>query len=142
MAITASRDSHRALHPIHAFLLAGTVPLFLGALLSDLAYASSYQIQWNNFASWLIAGALVFLACALLWAITDLIRAERRGGWALTYTLLLLATWILGFINALIHARDAWGSMPTGLVLSVVVTLLACTATWIGFSGFGARGEA
>lgn len=141
MAITSNRESHRAPHPIHAFLLAGTVPLFLGALLSDIAYASSYQIQWSNFASWLIAGGLVFLACALLWAITDLIRGESRGGWPLIYTLLLLATWIVGFINALIHARDAWGTMPTGLVLSVIATLLACTATWIGFSGFRARGD-
>src|SRR3546814_5562368 len=44
----------RALRPMHAILLAGTVPLFLGAMLSDIAYASSYQVQWTNFASWLI----------------------------------------------------------------------------------------
>src|SRR3546814_2173755 len=41
----------RALRPMHAILLAGTVPLFLGAMLSDIAYASSYQVQWTNFAS-------------------------------------------------------------------------------------------
>jgi len=47
---------------------------------------------------------------------------------------LLLVTWIVGFINALTHARDAWAMMPTGFVLSIVVTVLACAATWIGFS--------
>ena len=36
--------------PLHATLLAGTVPLFLGALLSDIAYTQTYQIQWANFA--------------------------------------------------------------------------------------------
>ena len=41
--------------PLHGTLLAGTVPLFLGALLSDIAYGQTYQIQWANFASWLIA---------------------------------------------------------------------------------------
>lgn len=142
MASTVDRTSHRALHPLHAFLLAGTVPLFLGAMLSDFAYSSSYQIQWSNFASWLIAGGLVFGACSLLWAIIDLFRADRRGGRPLVYALLLLAAWVLGFINALIHARDAWGGMPTGLVLSVIVTVLACAATWIGFSSLRARGAA
>ena len=130
----------RAIHPFHAVLLAGTVPLFLGALLSDYAYRSSYQIEWSNFASWLIAGGLVFGAVALLCAVIDLFRAERRGGRNLVYTLVLLATWVLGFINALHHARDAWAIMPTALVLSVIVAVLACVATWIGFSSLRAGG--
>lgn len=140
MSLAVDRTHQRILHPLHAVLLAGTIPLFLGALLSDMAYSSSYQVQWSNFASWLIAGGLVFGGLALLCAVIDLFRADRRSGRPLVYALLLLATWVLGFINALIHARDAWGSMPTGLVLSVIVTVLACAATWIGFSGLRVRG--
>ena len=45
------------IHPVHAVLASSALPLFLGALLSDWAYSSSYEIQWTNFASWLIAGA-------------------------------------------------------------------------------------
>ncbi len=134
MTTAAARAYSGALHPIHATLLAGTVPLFLAAMLSDIAYSSSYQIQWSNFASWLIAGGLVFGGLALLCAILGLTRPERRQGRALFYIILLLATWILGFINALIHAKDAWAIMPTGLVLSIIVTLLACAATWVGLS--------
>ena len=116
-------------------LLAGaTVPLFLGAWLSDYAYWSSHQIEWANFASWLTAGGLVVGALALLCAVIDVIRTRARDGRSLVYTFALLATWILGFINALVHARDAWAVMPTGLVLSIVVALLACMATWICFS--------
>lgn len=59
MAVIVDRVRRRTIHPFHAFLLAGAAPLFLGALLSDIAYARSYQIQWISFASWLIAGALV-----------------------------------------------------------------------------------
>lgn len=135
MAATVDRTHSWALHPLHAVLLAATIPLFLGALLSDIAYASSYEVQWTNFASWLIVGGLVFSGLALLWALIGLIRAQRRGGRLLVYFLLLLAIWILGFINALSHARDAWGVMPGGLILSVIVALLAIAATWIGFSG-------
>lgn len=121
-------------NPLHATLLAGTVPLFLGSLLSDIAYFRSYQIQWSNFASWLIAGGLAFCGLALLCALINLLRAHPRSGRPLVYVLLLLATWVLGFINALEHAKDAWATMPAGLVLSAVVTLLACAATWIGLT--------
>ena len=140
MAVTVERTRSRGLHPVHAVLLAGTIPLFLGAMLSDMAYASSYHIQWNNFASWLIAAGLVFGALALVWAVVDLIRAYTPG--SVVYLVLLLATWCLGFINALTHAKDAWASMPAGLVLSVIVAVLACAATWIGFSRIGRGGVA
>ena len=143
MSVTVDRMHQRALpwlHPLHAVLLAGMVPLFLSAMLSDIAYSASYEIQWNNFASWLIVGGLVFGAFALLWAVADLFRAANRRRRPLVYLLLLLVTWGLGFINALVHAKDAWASMPTGLILSIVVVVLACAATWAGFSGVRAGG--
>ena len=122
------------IHPLHAILLASTFPLFLGATLSDYAYSKSFHIQWSTFSSWLIAGGLVFAGLAFLCAIIGLFRAEHRRGLVLVYPALLLVTWALGFINALIHARDAWGMMPNGLILSIIVTVLTCAAIWIGFS--------
>lgn len=119
---------------MHAVLLAGTIPLFLGAMLSDITYANTYHIQWSTFASWLIVGGLVFGGLALLWAVIDLFRVGSRRRRSLVYLLVLLLTWGLGFINALVHARDAWGSMPDGLVLSVIVTVLACVAAGIGLA--------
>jgi uncharacterized membrane protein len=143
MSVAVERTHQRTsrwVHPFHAVMLAGTVPLFLGALLSDLAYSATYQIQWTNFASWLIAGGLVFCAFTVVWAVIDLFRLDRRGPRALLYALLVLATWILGFINALIHAKDAWAAMPAGLILSIIVVVLACAATWVGFSGLRVGG--
>ncbi len=137
MIVNDDRVYKKRLHPIHGALLAGTIPLFLGGLLSDLAYSSSYQVEWSHFASWLIAGGLVFGGFALLWGIINLVRADRRGGHSFLYALLLLATWVAGFFNALIHAKDAWAAMPMGLILSVIVVLLACASTWIGFAKFG-----
>lgn len=134
MAADLGRRSGVSLHPLHAVLLAGSVPLFLGVLLCDLAYSSSYEIQWKNFASWLLIGALVLAGFALMWAFIDLIRANRGGVRPLLYPLLLLAAWVLGFINALVHARDAWASMPAALILAVIVAVLALAATGLGFS--------
>jgi len=125
--------------PLHATLLAGTVPLFLGALLSDIAYTQTYQIQWANFSAWLIAGALVFAGFAFLFALVNLLRAERKAGQPTRYVLLLLATWILGLVNAFQHAKDAYASMPGGLILSAIVLLLALAATWTGLRSGGVK---
>lgn len=140
MAFNDARVVKTGLHPLHGMLLAGTIPLFLGGLLSDLAYSASYQILWTLFASWLIAGGLLFGGLALLWAIINLFRADRRGRYSVLYTLLLLATWVVGFYNALTHAKDAWAAMPLGLNLSIIVVLLALASTWVGFAKFGVGG--
>jgi uncharacterized membrane protein len=121
---------------LHAILLAFPLPLFLGALISDFAYWQSFQIQWANFSSWLIAGGLLVGGFALLWALIDLFRsrpARRRR--AAVYFGTLLAMWVLGFVNALVHARDAFAIMPEALYLSAVMTLLALVAAWMGYSG-------
>jgi uncharacterized membrane protein len=129
-----ARDQTYPIHPVHAVLLAGTVPLFMGALLSDIAYTQSYELQWKNFASWLIPGGLIFGGFALLWTTIELFRADRRAYRPILYFLVLLSAWLLGFINALIHAKDAWASMPMALILSMIVAALAVVATWLGFS--------
>ena len=134
MPAALDRTYLRPLHPLHAVLLAGSVPLFLGALLSDLAYSASYEIQWKNFSSWLLAGALVLGGAALLWALVDLFRAAGRGWPRIAYFLLLLAAWILGFIDELVHAKDAWASMPEAVILSAAAAFFAIAATGLGFS--------
>ena len=134
MVVTVDRTHRGSLHPLHAVLLAGTVPLFLGVLLSDVAYSASYEVQWKNFASWLLVGGLVFGGLALVCALIGLFRAGQRRRRRAVYLLLLLAIWVLGFINALVHAKDAWASMPEGLVLSAIVAVLAMATTGFGFS--------
>jgi uncharacterized membrane protein len=129
----------RPIHPLHAMLLACPLPLFLGAWFSDLAYTRTFQVQWVNFASWLIVGALVGGGFALLWVLIDVFRDRA----ALTrrqifHASVMLATWVLGFINALIHAKDAWASMPQGMWLSFIATVLAFIGSWIGYSGLRA----
>ena len=138
MASTADRALPSRIHPLHAVLLAGTVPLFLGGLLSDWAYTSNYDVQWNHFAAWLIAGAMVVTGFALLGSVIALLRARPRRGWPLLSFLLLLATFVLGLINNFVHARDAYGTQPQGLILSIIVTLLAVAATWVGFASLRA----
>lgn len=116
----------RTVHPVLSVLVSSALPLFLGAVLSDWTYSSTYQVQWVNFASWLIAGALVFTGLALVWSLASALRSP--GGWLLVG--LLAATFVVGFIDALVHAKDAWGAMPAGLILSVVTLVLAIASAW------------
>ena len=131
-----------ALHPIQMILLASMLTLFAGGLLSDLAYSSSYEIQWSNFAAWLIAGAMVFAGISLLWAVVDLVRSETSARRSVLFPSLLGLVFVLGLINSFVHARDAWAVMPQGLVLSIVVTVLAAGATWASLKSSSIGGRA
>jgi uncharacterized membrane protein len=141
MATTNAQGASPSLHPVLVTLLAFPVPLFFGALLSDWAYSSTYHVQWINFASWLIAGALVFSGFALLWSVIESLRADRPhcgSKWLLVG--LAAATFVLGFVNAVVHAKDGWAAMPGGLILSIIVTILAVATLWVAFSS-SRRGE-
>ncbi|MBV0892689.1 hypothetical protein KTN05_12615 [Paracoccus sp. Z118] len=130
----------RPVHPLHAVLLSFPFPLFLGTLVSDIAYWRTFEIQWSNFAQWLNAGGLLVGAFAVLWALVNLFRSHKpRNRRPLIYFVVLLAMWVAGFLNALAHAKDAWAIMPESLWLSVISTLLALAAAWIGYSGFRAE---
>jgi uncharacterized membrane protein len=126
--------------PMHAIVVLSSVPLFLGALLSDWAYFSSHEIQWVNFAAWLIAGGLLIAGSALLWGAVDVLRSSvNRHRPGLIYLTLLLSAFVVGFINALVHGKDGWAAMPTGLILSAVVVVLVAMASTIGLAGFVRR---
>lgn len=125
--------------PLHSILLAFPLVLFASAVLTDIAYLKTAEIQWSNFSAWLIAGGLVMGAVVLVWAIVAYFtnRPHMSRSRPLIYLVALAAMWVIGFINALLHSRDAGYSVtPTALVLSIIVAVLAMVAAWIGYSGF------
>jgi uncharacterized membrane protein len=132
IAVVAARAARpaRPIHPVHAVLLTCSFPLFLGGLLADIAYTRTYQAQWINLAAWLIAGAMVFAGLALAWSLVEAARSLFRERRALIGLVLLAVIFVLGLLDSFMHARDAWGAMPSGLVLSLLVTALAAAAVW------------
>ena len=133
MTAIVERRYSETIHPLHAIVLAGALTLFAAALISDVAYVRSFHLQWQNFASWLVVGAMVLTSVALIFAIVDLAQSHRRAHGIGLYVAVLIVTWIVGFLDALMHARDAWASMPGGLILSVITTVLAAVAVALGF---------
>ncbi|WP_093019299.1 DUF2231 domain-containing protein [Sphingobium sp. YR768] len=122
------------LHPLHGLLLAFPVALFTVALLTDIAYLQTAEIQWTNFSSWLIAGALLAGALVLVWSIILAIVARRRAHRqrSLIYAGLIAIMWIAGLVNAFKHSQDAWSSVGvTGLILSIISAVFALAASWV-----------
>lgn len=121
-------------NPLHAILLAFPVALYPAALLTDITYLNTAEIQWTNFSSWLIAGADLFAGLVVVAALIGLFvgRGRHSKGRATLYLVLVAAMFILGVVNAFQHARDGWHSVGTfGLVLSILCTLLAFVAAFI-----------
>lgn len=129
-------------HPVHAILLAFPIALFSSAVVTDIAYLKTAELQWTNFSQWLISGALLFGGLVLAWALISLALgwrgAERTR--RLVYAGVLAVMWILGLVNIFKHSQDGWSSVETfGLVLSILSALLALAAGVIAFSNLGER---
>ncbi|MDQ1153106.1 DUF2231 domain-containing protein [Brevundimonas sp. SORGH_AS_0993] len=125
-----------AITPLHRLLLAFPVALFPAALVADIAYLRTAEMQWSNFSAWMIAGALVFAGLAGLFSIAGLVMAVRRGQarWATLHLVTLTAAWVLGLINAFKHSQDAWSSVGVfGLMLSVLCAILILVAGWTAY---------
>lgn len=141
MAAPAARfpDRASAAHPIHSILAAYPLVCFTGALVTDIAYANSANMQWANFSVWLIAVGVMFGVLAAVAGIVNALgrreRGPRRPVWHSVATAAMLA---LAVVNGLVHSRDGWTSVvPTGLALSVVVSILAVATAWSGYAPEG-----
>ena len=111
--------------------LAGFPPAFFtGALLTDLAYAQTANLQWQYFSIWLLTAGLIAGGVAGVAALIDWSRAadRRRAGGRLT---LGFVAWVLSFLNAMVHSRDGWEAVvPDGIILSVTVVVLLAIRSW------------
>ncbi|KQY89814.1 DUF2231 domain-containing protein [Brevundimonas sp. Root1423] len=129
-------------HPAHAILLGFPIALFSSALVTDIVYLRTAELQWTNFSAWLISGALLFGGLVLAWALVSLALNLRGSGKGrnLIYVGVLAVMWILGLINALKHSQDGWSSVGGfGLTLSILCTLLALAAGVIAHSNYWPR---
>lgn len=119
---------------IYSFLFPVPAVCFVGALITDLVYASSEYLMWLHFSQWLIAAGIAFGVIAGIVLLIELItgRAIRGapGGWA--HVVLFYVGLVVEVFNAFVHTADGWTAvMPTGLILSAIgaVLMLAAAGT-------------
>ncbi len=96
---------------------------FVAALVFDILYVETFTILWVKAAAWLLSIGLLF---AIVPQLINLGRTwftrGRTRALAINFWLQVVAI-VAAIFNAFVHSRDAYGSMPTGLWLSVVTVL-------------------
>jgi uncharacterized membrane protein len=118
-------------------LAAAPATCFTGALITDIAYWQSANMQWANFSAWLLAAGLVVALFAGIAAILDFIldARVRALGFAHEYAYGNVLAWLVAVVNAFVHSRDAWTSVvPWGLVLSALTVLILMVTGWFGWA--------
>ena len=124
-------------HPLHPMLVPFPIAGFLGALVTDIAYARTANVQWSNFSIWLITAGLVLGGFAALTGLIDYLgdARVRRQKPATPHMLLNIAVYVIQIFNAFVHSRDGWTAVvPTGLILSMISALLLSVSAWLGGS--------
>jgi uncharacterized membrane protein len=122
--------------PIHAMLVPFPIVCFVGALLTDIAYANTANIQWSNFSAWLLAVGTLFAGLAAVFGAVDFFFGTRGGdrptiGWI--HMIANLVLFVVALFNNFVHARDGWTSVvPTGLTLSVISVLILIVTGHLG----------
>lgn len=121
-------------HPIHPMLVPFPIVCWVGALVTDIAYSRTANIQWVNFSAWLLLAGLVMGGLAALVGIIDYLGDRRvRSRTASVHGLLNIIVFVIQIFNSMIHARDGWNSVvPTGLILSAIAVLLLAVSGWLG----------
>jgi uncharacterized membrane protein len=110
---------------------------FIGALVTDIAYAVTAEMMYANFSAWFLLVGFIFGVLAAIAGLIDflgnrLIRAQTPAWPHLLSNLVVL---ILAFFNNLVHTRDAWTSvMPVGLILSIITVLILPVTGWLGWA--------
>ena len=123
-------------HPIHPMLIPFPVAFFVGTLAVDVAYSQTLQEFWAVAGRWLLGAGLAMAALAALAGLTDFFGERRIRD--------LRAAWyhMIGNVGlVLIEAFNLWRRLaegaafivPTGLILSLVATLLLLFNGWKGW---------
>jgi uncharacterized membrane protein len=132
---TLRPTAHIAKHPIHPMLIPVPIVCFIGALVTDIAYASTAEMMWADFSSWLLAVGIIGGVLAAIAGLIDFLgnRLIREQAPAWPHLIGNLVVLVLAFLNNLIHTRDAYTSvMPTGLILSILTVLVLPVTAWFG----------
>jgi uncharacterized membrane protein len=140
---TLSPVAQVAKHPIHPMLVPIPIVCFVGALVTDIAYAVTGEMMYANFSAWLLLVGIIFGVLAAIAGLIDFLgnRLIRQQTAAWPHLIGNVAVLMLAFFNNMIHTRDAWTSVvPTGLILSILTVLILPVTGWLGWEMVYRRG--
>lgn len=122
-------------HPLHPAIVTMPIGLLVTALGSDLVYWLTRDPFWARGSFWLLVAGLVTALVAAATGLMDFLKIERvrkrSAGWA--HMALNVAATLLTVANiALRWGNVTGGVLPTGLLISVIVSALLGASGWYG----------
>jgi uncharacterized membrane protein len=124
-----------ARHPIHPILVALPITFLVSVFVTDLVYWRTLDEFWVHCSFWLLWAGIVTAVLAALTGMIDFFSVERvrahSAGWihaGLNTVVLVLSIINLWLRNDNLEAK----TLPWGLVLSALVTLLLMVSGWYG----------
>jgi uncharacterized membrane protein len=122
--------SRRVSFAIYGLLNPIPFGMFVAALVFDIVYFRTGEVLWGKAAAWLIPLGLIvaivprFINLGRVWIARRVVatRVDRLDFW------LYLGAVIAAIVNAFVHSRDAYGSMPAGVWLSAITVALIALA--------------
>jgi uncharacterized membrane protein len=123
-------------HPIHPMLVPLPIGFFSGALLSDLAFASTGGLFWATASAWLIAAGLVTGIAAAAVGLVDFLGSWRIRDLHHAWYHLIgnIAALAVAMISLLLRFSFGIAStvLPWGVLMSAVVVGLLVFTGWHG----------
>jgi uncharacterized membrane protein len=122
-------------HPVHPALIVFPVAFLIGAFLTDVAYWYTRDPFWARGSFWLLVAGLIGGLVAAITGLLDFLRIERvrkrTAGWAhLIFNIVALS---LTIANIIIRWNNQVGGvLPSGLLISLIVTTLLGASGWYG----------
>lgn len=122
-------------HPIHPMLIPFPIAFLVGGFVTDLAYWYTLSAFWAHFSLWLIGAGFVTGIIAAAFGLIDFFTIERArehsAGWI--HFVGNAVVLVLAFITLLLRTADVEGAvLPSGLIVSAVITLLLVVTGWYG----------
>ncbi len=120
-------------HPIHPMLVPLPIGLWIFSLVSDVVYAQSGDVVWDQMAFYTMAGGVVGGLIAALPGFIDFLSLSdpRVKRVALTHMLLNLTVVSLYAVNLWLRTTSAPGAAAP-LALSIVAVLMLAVSGWLG----------
>jgi uncharacterized membrane protein len=123
-------------YPLHHALTGFPTACFTGALLTDIVYWNTAEMQWANFSAWLLAFGLLMAAFAIVAGVVDAVMGWRLAGGrrpALVHVIGYILAVLAALLNSFVHSRDAYTSVvPLGLLLSLLTVVILSVTGWWG----------
>jgi uncharacterized membrane protein len=121
-------------HPLHPMLIPFPIVCFIGALISDILFASTRDSDWSGGSVWLLgAGLLTGVAAALAGFIDYRGDARiRRIGQARRHMVINSGVMLLEAINFVLRFGEGPPAVHSGLWLSLLSVALLAYSGWLG----------